>query len=121
MAFGDRTSRWESPVVANTSIHDLVNRILAQITPSAHVEDSSYDFVQHKPLVESYVSTPVPSHLTHLKIETYDGPADFTQHIMRFLDACKGHHQVLRVEKDMERQLLLLIVASIIILGCPLG
>lgn len=84
IAFGDGTSRQESQTVVNTTTHHLVNRILEQMAPSTHIEDKDQDFLQLNTLVESYAFAPVSSHLTHLKMETYDGSIDPTQHMMMF-------------------------------------
>ncbi|KAI5682554.1 hypothetical protein M9H77_03782 [Catharanthus roseus] len=73
MSFGDGTSRRGPPAVIPTTVHDLVNRILAQMTPSPNGETSNWDFPRHNPLIDSYSCAPVPIQFTHLKLDTYDG------------------------------------------------
>lgn len=54
------------------------------MTPSTCITDGGWDFLQHNPLIESYICAPVLSHFIHLKIETYDGSTDPIQHMIRF-------------------------------------
>lgn len=67
-----------------TTIHDLVNQTLAQMTPLARPTENSWDFLQQYLLEEIYVCVPVPSNFTQLKLEIYDGSSDPTQHMMSF-------------------------------------
>lgn len=84
ITFGDGTSQQEPPFAPHTTIHDLVNRTLAQMTPLANEETRNWDFLQHNPLFDSYACASVPNQLTHLKLDTYDGFSDPTQYMLRF-------------------------------------
>lgn len=54
------------------------------MTSLVQLVQSGFDFLQHNTLAVSLACMPVPSNFTHLKLETYDGSTDPTQHMMRF-------------------------------------
>lgn len=84
MAYGDVFSQRELPVLQTLTIHDLVNQTLAQMTLSMSPLESSWDFLQHNPLVESYTYASIPNQFSQLKLETYNGSSNPTHHMMRF-------------------------------------
>lgn len=84
MESGDIRSKKESPVPRTQTMHDLVIQTLGQMVPSTKLLDSGQDFLQYNPLVESYACTPIHSQFCLIKLETYDGSLDPTQHMMLF-------------------------------------
>lgn len=84
VATRDFLSQRNSPIQQTQTINDLVNQTLAQMTLSTYVPNGGWDFLQHNTLIESCACVLVPNYFTHLKLETYDGSSNPTQHMLRF-------------------------------------